>query len=144
MRSSLIPFLAAVILTIPPTVRADDAPEPIRVIAAVLELSDEQVQSFTGILRARNEVIQPLAQQVQEREAALGRALGSSAPDPAAVGQLLIEIRRIEQQVATASGDANERFEQLLSDEQRQRLQFIRQAAQACQVLPAFRAAGIM
>ena len=144
MRSRLIPFLAATILVATATVRADDAPEPIRVIAAVLELSDEQVQSFAGILRARNEVIQPLAQQAKEREVALERALAASTPDPGAVGQLMIEIRRIQQQVAMASGDANGQFDQLLTDEQRQRLEFIRQAAQACQVLPAFRAAGLM
>ena len=119
-------------------------PQPVQVVASLLELSEPQVASWLEILAERETAVQPLAQQLQERHQALGEALQNSSPDPRVVGQLIIDIRAIERSIVAIRQEGNASFEQLLTETQRQRLQQIRGASQVCPVVPALQATGLL
>lgn len=119
-------------------------PHPLQVVAHVLTLSEEQVQTLASVLEARTRAIQPLAAQAHERQQELARALETPHPDPSAIGRLLIEIRQLQHQIGMVNAEAAARFEEHLTPEQRERLGHLRQAARVCPMLPAFQAVGLL
>jgi Spy/CpxP family protein refolding chaperone len=127
-----------------PVVLAAEEPSPLAVVAHVLSLSDEQVQALGQIMQARSEAIRPAVQEIQARQQALAQQLQSADPDPQTVGQLVIEIKRIEGQIHQGIEESNKQWESVLAPEQSTRLEQIRAAAPACEVIPAFRAVGLM
>ncbi len=140
----LIATTLILIVSIGPARAQEGPPEPVRVIASVLQLSEEQIASWLPILQGRQEMLQPLQQQLQANQEAIGKALQSPAPDAQTIGNLFIARRALEMNVATVSSDAAAQFEQLLSDDQRERLQQIRGASHVCPIAPAFAAAGLL
>ena len=124
--------------------RADDVPPPLRVVANILNLSDAQVGSWLQLLQARNAAVQPLQQQLQMKQQAIATLLQSGSPDPAVVGQLFLEVHAVELQIQGIVMQTNAQFEQLLTDDQRGRLQHIREAAQVCPIVPALQATGLL
>lgn len=128
-----------------PLARADEGlPAPIMVVSNVLQLSPDQTGALINMIQTRDTALQPIAAKLRADHEALGKLLESPAPDAAAVGGLLIEIHAVEKQAGAVAQDAATAFESVLTDEQRQRLQFVRQAAQAQPVIPAFKAAGLL
>ncbi|HYS55431.1 MAG TPA: periplasmic heavy metal sensor [Thermoanaerobaculia bacterium] len=119
-------------------------PDPVSVIAHVLELSNDQVTAWSGILHAREAAIQPIAQQAQAKRQALEQALASPNPDPVAIGNAFIELRGLQAQVAAVNADSASKFQKLLDDDQLQRLEGIRGASQVCPIVPALQATGLM
>jgi uncharacterized membrane protein len=137
-------IMIAVALSFPIALAAQEATPPLAVVANVLGLSEEQVHALADFLQQRGEAVRPAAEEMQRHQQALAQLLQSSNPDPAAVGQLILEMRALEAQSQKAIGDANKALEQILSADQRTRLDQLRGAANACQVIPAFRAAGLL
>jgi uncharacterized membrane protein len=135
--------IIAVALTFPLALAAQEPP-PIAIVAHVLSLSEEQVHALGDFLQARGEAIRPAAEQLQARHEALAHELQSATPDPQAVGRLVIEIRTIEGQVQGVLAEANKKLDDILTAEQRTRLEQIRGAAGACGVIPAFKAVGLL
>jgi len=119
-------------------------PHPLQVVAAVLTLSEQQVQTLSAVLQDRIRAIQPLAEQAQSRQQEIARALETPDADPAAIGQLLIEVRQLHQQIGMVHAEAAARFEEVLTTEQRERLGHLREAARVCPILPAFQAVGLL
>jgi len=146
MRTSLAAAFLLLLLLHSPAVRAEEpqAPEPVRVVAAVLGLSEDQVQALVAMLVAREAAIRPAAEQLHLRREALGKLLQTESPDPTAVGALVVEIRTIEAEISRVAQSAAAQFEQVLTPEQRERLAHLRQAAQVCPVIPAFQATGLL
>ena len=145
MRKLALIIAAVTLIASAPAAVAEEAyPQPVQVVAAVLQLSEQQVGSLIEMLRQREQAVQPLQQQLRMHQEALGKALQAAAPDPQTVGQLLIETRTIEQQIATIAAQAAGQFEQLLDEEQRDRLNQIRSTVGVCRVLPAFEATGLL
>jgi Spy/CpxP family protein refolding chaperone len=135
-------LMAVVALTLPIAAVADDS--PLAVVAHVLSLSEEQVQALAEFLQARHETLRPAAEEVQTREKALAQQLQSAEPDPQLVGRLMIEIKRIQEQMQRAVQESNTTLDGILTPDQRARLEHIRAAAPACGVMPAFKAAGLV
>jgi uncharacterized membrane protein len=123
---------------------ADGPPPPVQVVATVLGLSESQVVAWIEMLHARDVAVQPLYQQLELRQQKLATLLQSPSPDPATVGQALLDARTIEQQIAAVVIQTNAQFEQSLTSDQRDRLQGIRAAAHVCPVVPAFQATGLL
>lgn len=126
---------------------AEENPEaypPIQIVAAVLKLSGDQAGTLAQILAAKAAAIQPLAEQIQQHEQEIAALLGGAHPDPAQLGHLLIETGTLQAQVQTISAASAGQFVAVLSDPQKQLLGQIRQASQACPVVPAFAAVGVL
>ena len=129
------------------SVRADDAPQlppPIVAVATVLQLAPDQVQALVAMIATRDAAIQPLAAQLQQHGQALEGLLQTPDADPAAVGKLLLEARALQSKIEEVRRQAAAQFEQLLTPDQAARLQHIREVAPLTEVIPAFRAAGLV
>lgn len=124
--------------------QSDELPPPLRVVITVLGLSGDQGAALIATIRSRDAAVRPLAEQIQVRREALAQLMQTAAPDPAAVGQLVLEIRQLELHLSAIAHHAAETFEQTLDAEQQERLNGIRHAAPVCEVMPAFRAVGLM
>ncbi len=117
---------------------------PLGVVSKVLSLSDEQTQTLASIVQARAEALRPAMQEIQTRQQALAQQLQSSDPDVPAVGRLVVEITRIQEQIHQAVEATNYQFDAVLTPDQSARLAQIRSAAPVCDVIPAFKAVGLM
>ena len=118
--------------------------DPVSVIAHVLELSDDQVTAWSAILHARETAMRPIAQQAQAKQEALAHALAEPSPDPVAIGNTIIDLTKLQQQMGTINAQSANQFQQLLTDDQMQRLDGIRGAAQVCPIVPALQATGLL
>ena len=133
------------ILLATPLARADEPlPPPLVFVRTFLQLTDDQTAALIGMIRTRDAAMQPIAANVQASQEALGKLLDSPSADATAAGSLLLDIHAGQKQLAAIAQSAAASFEALLSQEQRDRLQFVRQAAQAEPAIPAFKAVGLM
>ena len=130
----------------PALAHADDKelPQPIVFVTNFLQLSGVQTSSLITMIQAREAALQPIAETLRASREALANLLDASNPDAAAVGRLLIEIRGEENQLGEVARQAAASFEETLLPEQRQRLQFVRQAAQVQPAIPAFKTVGLL
>ena len=119
-------------------------PDPVSVISHVLELSNDQITAWADILKAREAAVQPIAQQAQAKQEALGRTLADPNPDPVAIGNAFIELRGLQNQIGAINADSATNFQHLLDEDQLQRLEGIRGAAGVCPIVPALQATGLM
>ena len=119
-------------------------PPPITAVASVLQLSADQVQALVAMIHERDVAIAPLAMRLQQDAQALDQLVQKPDADAAAAGRLLLEMRALQVQIEDARKQASAQFEQLLTPEQRDRLQHIRDVAPLTQVIPAFRATGLL
>jgi uncharacterized membrane protein len=127
-----------------PAFAQEGPPQPVQVIAAVLQLSESQIASWLPILRSREEALMPLHEQLRANQEAIGKALQSPAPDAQTIGELFIARRAMETNAAAINSDAAAQFEAVLTPDQRERLHQIREASHVCAIAPAFGAAGLL
>jgi hypothetical protein len=114
-----------------------DPGEALRLVAAFLQLTPNQVEALVELLRVRQESIAPLLQQIAEKELQI-QALLQSGGDPAAIGQLVIEIYQLKQLIQRVQQDFLAAFMNLLDSTQRARVRAVMQAAKLQPVVEAF------
>jgi uncharacterized membrane protein len=122
----------------------DQPPQPIVFATNFLQLSEVQTSALITMIQDREAVLRPIAGQLHDNQEALARLLDGSSPDPAAIGRLLIEIRGGEKRVGEVARQAAATFEGTLLPEQRQRLQLVREAAQAQPAIMVFKTIGLL
>ena len=81
-----------------------DAPQPPGPpdLKTFLNLGDDQIQALQILQTQQAQTIQPVAQQLAQQQQKLQQLLEGTTPDPTAVGQLVIAIRTLTQQVQQA------------------------------------------
>lgn len=128
-----------------PLARAEESlPAPILFVTQFLQLSEEQTGALITMIRTRDAALQPIATKVQASRQALGKLLEGPSADAPTAGRLLLEIRAGEMEANAVARDAAASFEAILTTDQRNRLQFLRQAAQIEPAIPAFKAVGLL
>jgi uncharacterized membrane protein len=141
-------FLAASLLLAlfhsAPARAADDLPAPIVFVTNFLQLSDDQVSALIATIQTRDAALQPIVMKLQADREQLGQLLESPSADAASAGRLLLEIHNGEKQVGAVARQFASSFEEILTPDQRQRLAFVRQAAQVEPAIPAFKAVGLL
>jgi len=145
MKNALVSLFAMIAL-VAPAAAAEESPlpQPIVVVASVLQLSEGQVQTMVEIIQTREAAMRPIAEGVQKDREALEALLATTSPDPAAVGTLVVRIRAGERNASEVAQKAAASFAETLTEEQREKLQFLAQAANVAPVLPAFKAVGLL
>jgi len=123
---------------------APPLPPPVMVVASALQLSGDQVQALVSMIGARDAAIAPIAAELQKHGQALEQLLQSPDADPAAVGRLLLEARALQTQMDQVRRQAAAQFEEVLTPDQKDRLQHLRDIAPVVDVIPAFRATGLL
>jgi uncharacterized membrane protein len=146
MRKTLLAAASLLLMILhSPAARAEDGlPPPVVFVTNFLQLSPDQTTALIAMIQARDAGLQPIGSKLHADQEALGKLLDSPDADPATAGRLLIEIRTLEKQAGAFARDAAAHFEAILTPDQRQRLQFVRQAAQVEPAIPAFRAVGLL
>lgn len=119
-------------------------PPPVVAVSKVLQLTDAQVQSLVTMIGSRDATLRPLFEQVQQHQAAIDSLLQKADADPATLGGLILEMRTLKMNIEAIGRQASAQFEQVLTPDQLDRLQHIRAVAPVAEVLPAFRAVGLI
>ncbi|MCH9646974.1 MAG: Spy/CpxP family protein refolding chaperone [Deltaproteobacteria bacterium] len=131
--------LAALVLIPSSAAAQGNGERAVQVVANTLQLDELQVEQWGAIRVATAEAVEPIAAEIEALQGELDELLASDNPDPAAVGELILALRNLRQQILAIGQAATGEFEALLSEEQAQRLNAVRRAARLQRVLPAFR-----
>jgi len=92
-------------------------------LARYLELTDEQIADAKAIFEDTKTQAMPLHDDVQALREELGTLLDEASPDAAAVGELVIEIHGIHEQIRDLREAAWDAFKALLTAEQLDKLE---------------------
>ena len=114
----LLPLLAGTFLFAqdPP---ANPQPPYLKVF---LNLSDSQIQGLIQLQQQKGQALQPMLEQAAQTQQKLQQILAEPNPDPATVGQLVIAIAALEQQVHQIAGSFQQRASSLLQSDQTTKL----------------------
>jgi hypothetical protein len=100
-----------------------------------LNLSDSQISSLVAIQQQQQQALSQIAQQLSQQEQALQTLLQSASPDPLSVGQAVIAIQKLQNQL-TQSGTATYQTQALAVLNQSQ-VTLLANLSTALQLLPA-------
>jgi uncharacterized protein YoxC len=87
-----------------------------------LNLSDSQIQALVQLQQQKAQALQPLVQQTAQIQQKLQQIVAEPNPDPATVGQLVIAIAALRQQVQQMAGSFQQQASNLLQSDQRTKL----------------------
>lgn len=96
-----------------------------------LQLSDEQQQQARQLFEARRPQMQAFFEKMREGRQRLQGAAESESPDPAQVGELLLEQYRLRQEGRTHREEMQAAFRALLTPEQQRKLDLLKAARPA-------------
>ncbi len=116
-----------------------DAPSPLQIVVAFLQLQPAQEPVFGQLLQTRQTAVTPLFEAIATKEQQV-QALLESGGNPAAVGILVTQIYALQHQVVQTQQAFLANLANLLDEDQKQRLAAVAVAAQLQPVLPAFQA----
>lgn len=129
--------LAGLMLAQGPRPGAGQPPSP-DALKAYLGLSDTQVQQLIDLRRTPPAAVATLREQLQTKATALREEMQKTNPDPAKVGQLIVEMKAIREQIRAEHLKVNDQAKALLTAEQKTKLAAL-EAAQ--KLAPAIRQA---
>lgn len=140
--------LAVMSLALPAVAQTPDpgqGPGPAeQVVAHFLQLTPEQLDTWHGLIEAREEAAAPLREALADVQAQLDELFAQEDPDPAAVGELVLERRDLGEALAEVHRTYVDGFEAMLDESQMDRLRFVRGAAMIQDVIPAFQRVGLV
>jgi Spy/CpxP family protein refolding chaperone len=116
---------------------------PMRIVAQYFDFTQEQVDQIRGFLEIRKAAVEPLLKQIAAQEKDLHDLLGTTDPDPAAVGNMLIAIHQLKEQVKAARDQFDTSLEGILTPDQATKLHAVRRAARLEPVVRAMRELGL-
>ncbi len=114
----LMPFLAGAVLFAQGPSPNPQPPD----VKVFLNLSDSQVQSLVQIQQQKGQALQPVVQQAAQTQQKLQQILAAPNPDPATVGQLVIAIAALGQQIQQIAASFQVQTFNLLQDDQKEKL----------------------
>jgi len=120
----------------------EDAP-PELVLKIVLDLTDDQVMAIQRLAEARATAVEPIVDRLHQREAEMEAVLTSDAPDPLAVGQLVLTIRALQDEIGRHHDAFREGFRSILTPDQMERVGHINQVALANRAAEALNQLGL-
>jgi Spy/CpxP family protein refolding chaperone len=104
---------------------------PLPRLAFFLDLTADQVTQAQAIFDAAQAEIQPLREAQRPLSEQLRAALDAAEPDPAAVGALVIDLHANRQAIHAVLEGALDEFEAILTPEQLERFEVLRDARRA-------------
>ncbi len=135
---------SALLAQAPGTGGESGPPIPVRVVAEFLELSEEQLALWVALREETQPQLEMLAREVKVLESRLHEELTDEGVPAPLVGTLVLEIRNRRARAEAIFRTRAEEFAAALDEQQRERLFLIGRAAQLQQLLPAFRAVGLI
>jgi len=139
--------VAAVVVALAIPAMAQEGPirdRGMEAVARFLQLTPAQVDQWKGLLDTQEAALAPLREQLRAVEEQLAALLRTDNPDPAAVGNLILQGKALREQMGQVHRAYLEGFEAMLTEEQAQRLATIRRAERLEPLFPAFRLFGLL
>ena len=138
----LLIVLFALAVVVP--VAAQEEPPPIveaahNGVAAFLHLTDEQIVAWDEIYLIHRDAEQPRKDAIAEVQEKIDALFEAGDPDPATVGELVIERRELGEALIEVHVVYHEDFVALLDESQVRRLRFIARADDVQKFIPAFK-----
>ncbi len=145
MKKVLIVLFALAVVS--PVLAQDNPPEgppPIAVaahnqVAQFLELTEDQVAAWDEMYIIHREGEQLVRDEIRILEAELKELMDAGDPDPATVGELVLQIAALRAEVGEIHMIYHDDFVALLDEDQGRRLGFIARADRAQPIIPAFK-----
>jgi len=109
-------------------------------VVRFLQLDEGQTAAWDQLYADHRAAEQPVQEMMADLQAQLEELFDEESPDPTAVGSLVIQRRDLGEQLIQIHQDYNDAFTALLTEEQVNRLQFIRRAEDVQKFIPAFKA----
>jgi len=109
-------------------------------IVNFLELTPDQVIAWDLLIDEGQAVAEPLREAIRAVQAEINALFEGGDPDPATLGALVIERHDLGEELALVHRDYVDGFEAMLDETQGNKLMFVRRAARAQPLIPAFRA----
>ena len=130
MRMTLpVLFLCAAALVAQGPPPQPGAAPPLDAVKQALGLTDAQITQLQQLQRDRAQAVQPIFQQMQTRQTSLADALKATAPDPAAVGRLVVEMEGLRKQIRDSSEKYQKQAVATLTAAQQTKLKALEDAA---------------
>ncbi len=114
----LLPLLAGAVLFAQDPSAYPQPPD----LKVFLNLSDGQLQGLVQLQQQKGQALQPVVQQAAETQQRLQQVLEAPNPDPAIVGQLVIAIAALRQQIQQIAGSFQQQASNLLQSDQKTKL----------------------
>jgi hypothetical protein len=115
--------------------------QPYTELKTYLNLSDAQVQSLRDVQTQRSNADQAIYRQISERQQALNSLLQANSTDITRIGQLMVDINRLQKQVPTSGEPYRSQALNVLNPDQKAKLPSLVTALQLQS--PASQAAGL-
>jgi Spy/CpxP family protein refolding chaperone len=103
-----------------------------------LGLSETQVTQLTDLRKSLPDIAKPIAEQIRTKNEALREEMQKTNPNPATVGQLMVDMKALREQIRAEHVKINDQAKALLTEDQKSKLAQLEAAAK---LLPAFRQA---
>jgi len=113
-------------------------------LARYLVLTEEQIASIEPLMQEAHETIRGIHEETRELEMELRDLVGSSSPDPATVGELVLNIHASRDRIQEVQAALGDSIEGLLEPAQLEKLQRAQKAAEVLPLLPAMRMLGLL
>jgi Spy/CpxP family protein refolding chaperone len=99
-----------------------------RLLARYLRLTEAQIEQQKELVQAHRAVVEPLAAQHRELRADLREALEGSSPEACSVGELVLDLHAVGDQIRAARAELDEAFSAILTPEQLARYEALKEA----------------
>lgn len=134
----VIPILAATVLLgqtpqRPAAGQGAQAGRGKEALKTALGLNDGQIEQLTALRQEERQALQPVRQEMQQAQKALRDAMAAGTSDPAAIGELTLQLRGLRQQVQQTNQTYHDRALGLLDEAQKTKVQNLQQAMQRLQ-----------
>ena len=94
---------------------------PRRILKHVLQLDEDQLAKVAELARQIAEAVGPLAEEIRQLKADLKEELGSNDPEPCVVGELVISIKNLREEICRTRNSFADDFLAILTPEQAER-----------------------
>ncbi len=112
---------------------------PLQILRAALDLTQEQVTDIRGLLEIRADAIGTISEQIQLLQKQLEEILKDDTADALEVGEIVLETRDLRKEIGQAQESFQSDFRALLTPEQVGRLGNINRVALATKAAEALR-----
>jgi Spy/CpxP family protein refolding chaperone len=100
-------------------------------LVAVLQPTPDQLTTWKQLREAQATAMKPLVQNARDLRGQLDTAMKATAPDPATVGKLTLELRTARQAIRALADDSKAKFVATLTPDQKTKFEALQAAGKA-------------
>jgi Spy/CpxP family protein refolding chaperone len=107
-------------------------------------LTDAQAQQLRDLRKQQFQAAKPTFEQLRDKRQALAEAMKAEDPNPAQVGQLMVDMKKLGQTMRATQTENRAKAQEILTPEQKGKLQELQQAGRKGMAARQAMAAGLL